>query len=159
MITDEDDKFFRDWAKGYCSEPMDSVDVAIYKALGPVRDVLYTGDVIGARILYEECVGRYGTSVHTRYILAEINRYDGRLDEARALYRWVADNAVNDTFVPVKQAALLHWGELELALGNLETAEEVYERAKDNEPEESMFSNMIQGRFQYIKEERDRDKP
>ena len=157
MMTDDFDKMYRKWAGGFCGHELDSTDVAIYNAIGPVRSVLYSGDVTLARTRYYGVVGEYGTNAHTRYILAEINRYDERYAEAKAGYRWVVENAPHDSFIPLKETALLRWGEMEIALGDFETAEDVYKEAKDSEPEESMFSNMIRGRLQYIKDQKERD--
>jgi tetratricopeptide (TPR) repeat protein len=174
----------RDRAESACGRASDSHDAAVFAALCDVRVELYSGRVDEADDLLRRTIGQYGDGINSRYLEAEVARCSGRPGDALEIYADVEDRIARATKKPkgrsvrrgrdaveeetpeaqaaqatnirvIRVQTLLHMGEICIERRDYEGAMKFYEKAKDVEPRETMYANMIRGRIRYIERQTD----
>jgi tetratricopeptide (TPR) repeat protein len=167
-----------------CARNVDPLEAARFARLGGVCDALYSGRVEEADLLLRETTAAYGDGIRSLFLEAEIARFQGRSEKALELYAEVNERIKKATASktrkrstrrssgkeaetaeenPVKGVGiralrvrtLLQMGELCIEKQDYEGAKRYYEQAKDVEPRETMYANMIRGRIRHIERQMD----
>lgn len=145
----------RDSFESSCERLANGDQAEALKALGEVRQTLYSGRVEEANGLLYDAIRRYGPNLESRFLEAEIARVRGKGDEAIELYGEVARVAEEADLGSVRVRALIRRGELFISRRDYDAAKDAYEKAKDSESEESMLANYIRGRIRYLERQQD----
>jgi tetratricopeptide (TPR) repeat protein len=142
-----------------CPPVYDADGIDAFAGLGRVRGALYSGRVREAGALHAKTASRYGESLESRYLAGELARSDGRQAQAIAIFEALQDDA-NEVYrsTPVGNAwvrdlrvqTLVQLGELYIQNGEIESAQRSYKRARETEPEITLYANLIRGRLRHL---------
>jgi tetratricopeptide (TPR) repeat protein len=142
-----------------CPLISDPAGISEFVGLGRVRGALYSGRIGEARELNSAIVSSYGESLESRYLEGEIACNEGQHAEAIEIFESLQDDAeevyrsspVGNTWVrDLRVQTLLQLGELYIQDGDIEFAHKSYNRARETEPEITLYANLIRGRLRHL---------